>query len=54
MLPTAQKGDTKGASEQLWTWIEKSCPLQVADWRVRNLEERIKDKILQVAEAFAK
>ncbi len=47
MLPT--EGNIEGAVEELWNWVRQSCPLQVADWQVRHLEETVKDNILTIA-----
>lgn len=52
-LSIAQKGNDKGAAEELWSWIKKSCPLQIMNWEVRKYEARIQERIAVVVEAFS-
>lgn len=49
---SAREGDTKGAASKLWVWIETSCPLQVVNWQMRNFEEKVKERISVIANAF--
>ncbi len=52
VLQTVEMGDIMGAIEELWIWVEISCPLQALSWCRHHLEETIRDKIHEVTKDF--
>jgi hypothetical protein len=43
---TAQKGEVNGGTQQLWTWIERSCAVQIANWKLRDFET-VKERLFE-------
>ena len=51
-LSIAQEGNAQGAADKLWAWIEESCAVQIASWQMHQVEEIIRERVLEVANAF--